>query len=69
MADAYDAMTSDRPYRSGLPVDKVEEIFRQGAGSQWDAAVIEAYFRCSDQIKTISKSERAGLTFDVEQLT
>ena len=39
VADAYDAMTSDRAYRAGMPHDKAIEILREGAGTQWDAAV------------------------------
>jgi response regulator RpfG family c-di-GMP phosphodiesterase len=36
LADSYDAMTSDRPYRNGLPIDKaIEEIIRC-IGSQFD---------------------------------
>lgn len=35
VADAYDAMTSDRPYRKGMPIEKVKQIFREGAGVQW----------------------------------
>ncbi|GIW90527.1 MAG: hypothetical protein KatS3mg109_0959 [Pirellulaceae bacterium] len=66
VADAYDAMTSDRPYRKGMPVEKVEEIFRRGAGEQWDPQVIEAYFRCRDDILAISRQERANMSLDVE---
>src|SRR5205823_4417961 len=35
VADSYDAMASDRPYRKGMPEDRVEEIFREGQGKQW----------------------------------
>ncbi len=35
VADAYDAMTSDRPYRKGMPIKTVQQIFREGAGVQW----------------------------------
>jgi putative nucleotidyltransferase with HDIG domain len=35
-ADAFDAMTSDRPYRKGLPVDKVLEQFEKYKGEQFD---------------------------------
>jgi HD-GYP domain-containing protein (c-di-GMP phosphodiesterase class II) len=66
VADAYDAMTSDRPYRKGMPVEKVEEIFRRGAGQQWDPEVIEAYFRCRDDILAIVRQERANMSLDVE---
>ena len=43
VADAYDAMTTDRPYRSSLP--KAEAIRRllAGAGSQWDPRVVQAF--------------------------
>lgn len=69
VADAYDAMTSDRPYRKGMPHEKVEGIFREGAGTQWDAQVIDAFFACRDQILKISSRERANLTLDVQQWT
>jgi hypothetical protein len=67
VADAFDAMTSDRPYRKGMPFEKVEEIFREGSGKQWDPTVIEAYFRCREDIIEISRRERANLSLDVEQ--
>ncbi|MCA9174495.1 MAG: HD-GYP domain-containing protein [Planctomycetales bacterium] len=50
VADSFDAMTSDRPYRRGMPLDKVEAILRDGAGSQWDANIIDAFFECRDEI-------------------
>lgn len=36
VADAYDAMTSDRPYRQGMPVSKALSILEDGKGTQWD---------------------------------
>jgi HD-GYP domain-containing protein (c-di-GMP phosphodiesterase class II) len=67
VADAYDAMSSDRPYRRGMPLEKVEAIFRAGAGQQWDAEVIAAYFRVRDDVRRIVQEERANLTLDVQQ--
>jgi putative nucleotidyltransferase with HDIG domain len=69
VADAYDAMTSDRPYRPGMPLERVDEIFRKGAAQQWDADVIAAYFAAHDDIQKMSKEERANLTLDVQQWT
>jgi HD-GYP domain-containing protein (c-di-GMP phosphodiesterase class II) len=69
VADSYDAMTSDRPYRKGMPLAKVEDIFRNGQGKQWDARVIDAYFAARDDIQDISRRERANLTLDVQQWT
>ncbi|MCF6139407.1 HD domain-containing phosphohydrolase [Pseudalkalibacillus berkeleyi] len=36
VADAFDAMTSDRPYRKGMPSEKALQILKNGAGTQWD---------------------------------
>ena len=43
VADAFDAMTTDRPYRKALTLKEAWETLRQGAGSQWDRTVIEAF--------------------------
>lgn len=43
VADAYDAMTSDRPYRPGLNEDAALEEIRLGAGNQFDPKVAEAF--------------------------
>ena len=69
VADAYDAMFSSRPYRPGLPEEKVEEILRDGAGQHWDAKVIDAYFAARDDIREFGRNERANLTLDVQQWT
>ena len=44
VCDAYDAMVSDRPYRSGMsPLDALEEL-RRCAGTQFDPDVVEAFW-------------------------
>jgi diguanylate cyclase (GGDEF)-like protein len=40
IADAYDAMTSNRVYRDAMPFEKVIGILRSGAGVQWDAVMV-----------------------------
>lgn len=55
VADAYDAMASDRPYRQGMPDEKLDSIFRAGGGKQWDPEVVEAFFRARDDIRAISQ--------------
>jgi len=69
VADAFDAMSSDRPYRKGMPIERVEELFRQGAAKQWDGEVVNAYFSSKDDICKITQEERANLTLDVQQWT
>ena len=36
VADAYDAMTSNRSYRELMPQEKVKEEIRKGKGTQFD---------------------------------
>ena len=45
VADAYDAMTSARPYRPSFTIAEVVEEFKRGVGKQWDPGVVEALLR------------------------
>lgn len=56
VADAYDAMTSDRPYRAGMPQEKAESILRSGAGEQWDPEAIDAFFQAMPDILHIKQT-------------
>ncbi len=49
VADCYDAMVSDRPYRKGMPVHRVLEILKSKSGTQFDPKVIDVFMRlCID---------------------
>jgi HD-GYP domain-containing protein (c-di-GMP phosphodiesterase class II) len=41
-ADAFCAMTTDRPYRAAMPAPYAVEELRAGAGTQFDARVVTA---------------------------
>ena len=43
VADAYDAMASDRAYRKKMPMERVLRIIREGAGSQFDPNVVSVF--------------------------
>jgi putative two-component system response regulator len=43
VCDAYDAMVNDRPYRNRRPVDEAMAVLVDGAGSQWDPEVVDAF--------------------------
>ena len=45
VADAFDAMTSDRPYRGAMSVQEAADILRAGSGQQWDPIVVAAILR------------------------
>jgi HD-GYP domain-containing protein (c-di-GMP phosphodiesterase class II) len=42
VVDTYDALTSDRPYRAGMDRARALAVLRDGAGGQWDPAVVAA---------------------------
>ncbi|MCK4987092.1 MAG: HD domain-containing protein [Desulfobacterales bacterium] len=42
VADVFDALKSDRPYRSGMPFEQVMEIITKEAGHQFDPKVVTA---------------------------
>jgi HD-GYP domain-containing protein (c-di-GMP phosphodiesterase class II) len=45
LADAIEAMSSDRPYRKALKLTKIVNEIKQCAGSQYDPVVVEAAVR------------------------
>jgi len=45
IADTFDAMTSDRPYRKALPDDVALEEIRRKAGEQFDPELAESFVR------------------------
>lgn len=42
VADAYCALTSDRPFRKAFPQEKALEIIKSESGSKWDPVVVQA---------------------------
>ena len=54
VADAFDAMTSDRSYRKSRSVTEVVEVLKAGAGSQWDPVVVEAFQQVLPEIKAVA---------------
>ena len=45
IADAFDAMTSDRPYRKALSVDRALEILEKDERKQWDPKIVKIAIR------------------------
>jgi len=43
VADSWDAMTSDRPYRKALEAEVALGELLRGRGTQWDASVVDAF--------------------------
>ena len=46
VADAYNALTSDRPFRKAMTRDKALSIMKEEAGQKWDFDVVSALEKC-----------------------
>ncbi|MEW6097328.1 MAG: response regulator [bacterium] len=55
VADAFDAMTSDRPYRKAKSVDETIKELKENAGSQFDPKVVEAFLNVLEKEKKLLK--------------
>lgn len=49
VADVFDALSSDRPYRAGLDRRRVMEMIAQGTGRQFDPQVVQAFLKVMAQ--------------------
>ncbi len=47
VADVYDALTSDRPYRKGVPRQQTMQMIQEKSGTQFDPKVVEVFMRMS----------------------
>jgi putative nucleotidyltransferase with HDIG domain len=48
VVDVWDALTSDRPYRKGVPPEEVRERIRAEAGGHFDPQVVDAFLAMGD---------------------
>ncbi|MBI4285024.1 MAG: response regulator [Chloroflexi bacterium] len=53
VADAYDAMTSERPYRKALPAEVACAEITRCAGTQFDPAVVDCLLRLKKPAKAV----------------
>jgi putative nucleotidyltransferase with HDIG domain len=54
IADAFDAMTSDRPYRKALPAEMAREEIVRHSGTQFDPNVVQAFLYVYEWIAATS---------------
>jgi len=57
LADAFDAMTSDRPYRKGMPAAAALVEIEKGSGNQFDPRMAKAFLAMRDSILKEMASE------------
>ena len=53
LADVFDALTSERPYRKALSIQQAFQILREGKGTQFDPQIVELFFSIKEKILEI----------------
>jgi putative two-component system response regulator len=61
IADAFDAMTSDRPYRSAMSVEEAIHEIKRSARTQFDPAIINAFIKTVGRVTTETRSLQSGV--------
>ncbi len=50
IVDVFDALTSDRPYRKAYKLEKASAILKEGAGTHFDAELLETFLKISPEL-------------------
>ncbi len=56
VADVFDALTSDRVYRSALPVKSAIEMMRDERGAHFDPDLLDAFLGALDEVEAIRRA-------------
>ena len=62
IADAFDAMTSDRHYRRALPLDQTVDELKRHSGTQFDPAVVEVLEDVAEHLLEIRRPDSEPAT-------
>jgi HD-GYP domain-containing protein (c-di-GMP phosphodiesterase class II) len=60
VADSFDAMTSDRPYRPGMSIDEAFEQLQRGAGTQFDPQCSRAFAELKSHLVKMVPTKRSA---------
>jgi putative nucleotidyltransferase with HDIG domain len=69
VADVYDALITDRPYRKGMPLERVMAIIRGGAGTQFDPQAADAFSRVLAREQAARESEPVSKSVPTQEVT
>jgi putative nucleotidyltransferase with HDIG domain len=64
VADAFDAMMSDRIYRSRLNIDQARQQLLNGAGTQFDAYIVSVFINIIDRMTEEGMLTEAAASFE-----
>jgi response regulator RpfG family c-di-GMP phosphodiesterase len=64
VADSFDAMITDRPYRKGMSIEEAQEEISRQSGHQFDPEIVRCFFEAWDTIKTYTTQTSQGCNPD-----
>ena len=68
VADVFDALSSDRPYRLAYTIDEAREAIEKGSGTAFDPSLVEAFRSVVSNKHSIMKTPTAGRPTHVRHL-
>lgn len=58
VADVFDAITSERPYKRSWPIDEAVAFLREGRGTHFDPVCVDTFFDSLDEVLRIREQFR-----------
>jgi putative two-component system response regulator len=58
IADVFDALTSDRPYKEGWPIEEAVNFIKEQSGSHFDPKLVDKFLECLGEITHIRETHR-----------
>jgi putative two-component system response regulator len=55
IVDVYDALVSERPYKSAITTEQAEDVILAGKGSHFDPDIVDVFFEIKDQFADVLK--------------
>ena len=53
VADVYDALVSERPYKKSFSPDEAFKVIKEGAGTQFESALVDVFYEAKEQVKAV----------------
>jgi len=58
VADVFDAVTSERPYKPAFPNEEALQLLRDGRGKHFDPRVVDVFFECLEEILAVQQKHK-----------
>lgn len=60
LADVFDALTSERPYKKAWPIEQATDLIREQSGKHFDPELVPVFFRCLPDILEVRERWQEG---------